>query len=478
MASNNLSYHILNPNAYLPLVGWKRAVDGPSLTSGLVHLSSAMTVATAAPTNKRLVTTHRLDAGIQPSANAAGGAAQNSVDAMSLITTTQSKTLLFATPAVQEGNVLTKDPTDTVTMQTPSANAIGNQTGAAEPGVSATGVNVRQYIIGAFLPTIFAVTFSIPWHLLASALKDMEPFYQLQRSEGVSASQSLLLDYNSSINVVATIIAIGRRHFFVWWSGLISLVVLLIAPLASEAIFIGFVGQGVCTATSGRTACTPRLSVYPMAARTLQGLLVTIAILTAVLTVALTRRKSGVYSNPRSIAGAAALFQNRHLIEEFRCLSPYATDKRTLMAVLQHRRYRIGSYKEKDGDSFYGLMVYQQDAANDGRIQNPIEKRHESIVAAAVDENLSPWSKLKISSASFLVHPVSIIIYGFLIAGLETLVIYYNVTFADTSFERFMDNQSFGVAFLFTAVGVGIEKYWTFLDDGNHGGNFMPIIKC
>ena len=29
-----------------------------------------------------------------------------------------------------------------------------------------------------------------------------------------------------------------------------------------------------------------------------------------------------------------------------------------------------------------------------------------------------------------------------------------------------MDSNSFGVAFLFTAVGVGINMYWTLLDDG------------
>ncbi|KAL8955985.1 MAG: hypothetical protein Q9193_006349 [Seirophora villosa] len=35
----------------------------------------------------------------------------------------------------------------------------------------------------------------------------------------------------------------------------------------------------------------------------------------------------------------------------------------------------------------------------------------------------------------------------------------------DTGFERFMDSQTFGVTFMFTAIGVLIKMYWAVLDD-------------
>lgn len=38
----------------------------------------------------------------------------------------------------------------------------------------------KEYIIGAFVPTLLAVIYSIPWHLLASAIQEMGPFDQLQ----------------------------------------------------------------------------------------------------------------------------------------------------------------------------------------------------------------------------------------------------------------------------------------------------------
>ena len=175
-----------------------------------------------------------------------------------------------------------------------------------------------------------------------------------------------------------------------------------------------------------------------------------------------------MYSNPHSIAGAATLFQNQILIEEFRRLNPWATDKRTLIAALQSQRFKVGPYKEQHGGSSYGLMIYRHDSLLDesGRqTRNCSGKKYASIVATTADENPCPRLKRKIKSSDLLTHPVSIVIYGLLVAGLEALVIYYNQTGEDTAFERFMDSESFGVSFLFTAVGVGIDLYWTHLDE-------------
>ena len=59
-------------------------------------------------------------------------------------------------------------------------------------------ITPKEYIIGSFVPTILAVVYSIPWHLLASAIQAIEPFYQLQRPEGVTAQDSIALDYRAS----------------------------------------------------------------------------------------------------------------------------------------------------------------------------------------------------------------------------------------------------------------------------------------
>ena len=376
-----------------------------------------------------------------------------------------NKTVNMANPTtatLSGGGVLVVDPTG-VSVHIPA-----NASGQADHNTR-YGITEHRYIIGAFVPIVLAVLFSIPWHLLASALKEMEPFYQLQYPDGVVASKSLLLDYTNSINIVATANAFRNGLFFVWCSGLISLMVPLLAPLASETVFIGFVGKGKCTSTSGRKACNPRLSVYPVAARVLQSILALIAVLTIALAIALARKRSGIYSNPLSIASVAASFQNKEVIEQFRLVNAHITDKRTLMAALEGETYKLGAYETEERGSSYGLLIWKRDqdpTANDGRTRNRNGNKYTSIMTKEVDESSPPQSKPRRTSTSLLTHCVSVMMYGVLIAGLLALVVYYNQTGGDTPFERFMDSQSFGVTFLFTAVGVGIEMYWALLDNG------------
>ncbi|MCJ1346260.1 hypothetical protein MMC31_004475 [Peltigera leucophlebia] len=327
-------------------------------------------------------------------------------------------------------------------------------------------ITPKEYIIGAFVPTILAVIYSIPWHLLASAIQEIEPFYQLQRPEGVSAEDSIALDYRASINVIATFSAITKGHFLVWWSGLISLLVLVLAPVASQTVFIGFIGS--CTVTSGRQACSPELSVYPVAARVLQGILAFIAVLTLALAAAIKRGKSGLYANPLSIAGLATLFQNDHVVESFRRLNPYCRSSRMIRASLQGHRFRMTSYVDNDGSSSYGLVMCYEDPAT---VQTSYEtafrggKKYASVAVDAVEADERVPLRRQRTVSDFFIHPAAIVGFALFVTGLEALIIYYNNTSGDTGFERFMDSQSFGVGFLFTALGVILKLYWCLLDD-------------
>lgn len=383
-------------------------------------------------------------------------------------------TFSTATPTsatLHHGEILKIDPNGAISLQLPSTNTSGSGPNGPVREVRRIGVTPRQYFIGAFLPTIVAVFFAIPWYLLASALQEMEPFFQLQRPEGTPASNSILLDYQHTISVIATLNAMTRGHFLVWGSGLISIAVSLLAPLAPETVYIGFVGQGVCTATSGRLACTPRLGVHLITARVVQGILVFIAALTLALIIAISRKRSGVYSNPLSIASAATILQDQNLIDEVRQLDPYTMDPNILKTALQGQRYRIGSYEDAHGRQSYGLMICDSSAAShetDGCTQKHRGKKYISIFGSSAEEDTSvqPKANARMLSADLLTQPVGVAVYALLVVALEVVVIYYNWTGGDTGFQRFMESQSFGVTFLFTALGVGIKMYWTLLDDG------------
>ncbi|KAI9806508.1 MAG: hypothetical protein M1833_003695 [Piccolia ochrophora] len=327
------------------------------------------------------------------------------------------------------------------------------------------GVSYRDYVVGAFVPTMVAVLFSIPWYILDRAIKQIEPFYQLKRPEGASATNSLCMDYSTSVLASSLVRSFYHGHLVVFWSSVVSLAVLLLPPLAAEAVFIGF--DGVCTAKTGPSACHPMLAVSPVAARIIEGILTFMAIMTLFIAIANMRRKTGVYGSPFSIAGLATLFQSRNLVTDFRHVDPDTGTTRQLAQALDGRRYRIGPYTESDGTSAYGITICQYNPTSvvlaGGRVSEGKDKKQPVVHVAPVNDESTPKRRGKGLENYYYV--ASLTASGLLLAGLMVVLIYYNRTGGDTPFERFMQSQSFGTRFLFTATGVAIKLFWSHLDD-------------
>ncbi|KAL8895479.1 MAG: hypothetical protein Q9207_008159 [Kuettlingeria erythrocarpa] len=377
------------------------------------------------------------------------------------------KTIDYATPTtvtVASGKVVVVGPSGAVAIQ--------DNSDQSSPPQARRGVTRREYLIGAFLPTVLAVLFSIPWFILFTAVQEMEPFYQLADPQGALARDSICLDYRAYVNVVATLKAGLRGHFVVLWAGICSIAVLALAPLASETVFIGFVGEGRCTATSSRDACHPQLSVYPVAARAVQGILGLVALLTICIAITISRRSSGVYANPLSIAGIATLFQHPTLIDEFRQLDADGFDSRALEAQLQGNRYRLGHFQHRDGSMDYGIMRYAEASfysddtdPNSQYSRTNVPNKNKKYTTVSVTPLEAEPTQSRKPKPDYFLHPATVIAFAVSVAGLLTLVVYYNQTSGDTGFERFMDSQTFGVAFMFTAVGVMLKMYWGVVDD-------------
>ncbi|KAL8746276.1 MAG: hypothetical protein Q9190_001675 [Brigantiaea leucoxantha] len=344
-----------------------------------------------------------------------------------------------------------------VTPQSPSVTASRNVSTQNPSSSLKISVTWKEYFTGAFLPTILAVVFSIPWRVLFAAIQEIEPFYQLARPEGALAKDSIYLDYRASVNIIATIKAGRRRHFSVMWAGLCSMIVLVLAPLASGTVFIGFVGKGRCTATSSRSVCHPQLSFDPVLARTVQVILVLLALLTIFLMITVSKRRSGVFANPLCIVGIATLFQNRSLLDELRESDPDKSRSESLKKYQKGSRYRLGHFRQADGTTDYGIMRFTAPYFHDENLDRDLPSTNLT--------NSEEAYRLHKPRTIYLLHPLTIIIFSILVASLLALIIYYNRTAGNTGFERFMDSQSFGVTFLFTAIGVALKVYWRVLDD-------------
>ncbi|KAK0706006.1 hypothetical protein B0T26DRAFT_440393 [Lasiosphaeria miniovina] len=67
----------------------------------------------------------------------------------------------------------------------------------------------------------------------------------------------------------------------------------------------------------------------------------------------------------------------------------------------------------------------------------------------------------------------------FFLLGLIAFVGCYESTLLDTSFERFMDDQNFGVRILFTGLGVAISIFWGYyFSPKSHFSAHFPFIAA
>ncbi|KAK8856242.1 hypothetical protein PGQ11_012154 [Apiospora arundinis] len=88
-----------------------------------------------------------------------------------------------------------------------------------------------------YLPTIIAVAYSLLWGWVASDTKRLQPWLEMSKPEGALAENSLLLDYPATFFAWVPFMAASRRHWPVFLSGMIVVLVsFAITPLQSAIL--------------------------------------------------------------------------------------------------------------------------------------------------------------------------------------------------------------------------------------------------
>ncbi|KAB8300052.1 hypothetical protein EYC80_000290 [Monilinia laxa] len=186
-----------------------------------------------------------------------------------------------------------------------SANSSGTFIYHSNGNVTAPDqITYRQYLIASFLPLFLAIFYAIPWRIMENTVRYMEPFYQFRPFSHYTESQAIHLDYESSSTFIIPFKSISRKHFTMFASSLISIIILVIAPIASQVMII--FESNYCEGT-GLTTCDS-WGIYPSFARMLEGLLSAIVVLILFLIFAGLRRDTGVYSEPLSLIGLAVIY--------------------------------------------------------------------------------------------------------------------------------------------------------------------------
>lgn len=204
------------------------------------------------------------------------------------------------------------------------------------------------------------------------------------------------------------------------------------------------------------------LGVFFMPAQATVGLLAFMIVVACLILILLGRLKTGVAHNPWSIAGIAALSTNTDVRRLFISLPTGAERIRhgRLVDRLETRRFKLGYFYNHNGVREYGILIHNQ--AGQPLRRKPVgdSDSDSDLYKPEVETGLLRRNKIKHHLPFLVLTYTGRALFLLLTCGLLAVILYYNNTSGNTGFENFMDYQSFGVRFLFTALGVLITFFW------------------
>lgn len=313
-----------------------------------------------------------------------------------------------------------------------------------------------DYFVAFFLPSIVCVLLTIPIRMIDLSAKTFQPFHELTHPSGASAHESLTLETSGIYGIITSVRSLFGGHPLVFLTTLLTLCSVLLVPLSTEAI--GVTVHGVCTDMDFH-GCAMTLGVFLLPARATIALLAFMAIVVIFLLFFLARWRSGVATNPWSIAGIASIATNPDVRALFAAL-PTGRDgritSRQVLDALEGRTFKLDYFFNRHGEPEYGIVIDNEA----GR----------GLRGAAVQPTVLAGTEYAASARRVKTErhlPFAMLTYTWRIAfllflsGLLALIFYYNNTGGDTPFERFMSTQGFGVRFLFTLAGVAIALFWS-----------------
>lgn len=200
------------------------------------------------------------------------------------------------------------------------------------------------FICWKYVPTIVTVAYGVLWQIADYGVQRLEPYYQLSGPTGNTGEQTINLDYVTMFAYFVPYKAFRNRH----WSVLISSMGTIFAATAAPAL------QTTSIRTVQNPKChddyaTPCDGEYRYFLRLTYGWsrAATVALgVGAILAVALLfhlQRKSGLFTDPRGLAGIAAMAVQSPILADFEGMDNNLHDD--IHEKLQHRRYILRGFR-------------------------------------------------------------------------------------------------------------------------------------
>lgn len=194
-----------------------------------------------------------------------------------------------------------------------------------------------DYFTFKYLPTIIAVTYGVLWQVTDFEVKRLEPYYQLSKEDGALAAESINVDYITIFSFWRPIQAIRFRHWAVTVSSIGTLIAVSAVPVLQAASIVLIIPE---PQKAGQQELPSKLIVISgIWSRSLSAVLATIAVLGLIMLFIVQRRKSGLMTDVKGIAGIAAMATKSHILMDFKDLD--TVSPQNIHDKLKNHRYEL-----------------------------------------------------------------------------------------------------------------------------------------
>ena len=377
---------------------------------------------------------------------------------------------------LSDGQVTTETATTEVTTAVATATAGPDVPGKVKASQVQLGdhFDTSDYFIASYMAVIVAVLLKVVWQMVFSALKMMEPFFQLTQPGGATAKQSLLAEYLSTGYSKNHLRHIFTGHWVLLLGTIAYISISVLAPLATETSTV--VATAYCNLPDGgHQPCNAVWVLNASVARGLEAILSLTAVLVFALIVLQWPRKSGIFSNPSSIATMASLLSHEDTLNDFRHLDQSADDEQ-LSAQLSGNHYTLSSYEIHPGSGLYRYGIVKTTSSLYSDPYNLTTPTSNLDYASRTHFSPLPPSEVSVNKP-FLQHNTTAtttfpftkrtlrdLLFLFTLLTLLAILIAYYFDGSSSSFNTWFNSDTFGPRFLLTSAAVIIDFHWKTLE--------------
>ena len=278
----------------------------------------------------------------------------------------------------------------------------------------------------------------------------IDPFRQLAQPGGALAENAFFYGYLSPSTVVGPFLAMTRRRWALAVVGMTYLIVCFLPALASESIFVDT--NWDCPkpdlSNTNNPCHHPRLTTSVTVLRALQALLALAAIAILFIASLLQLRKTGLPSNPSSIAAIGSLMRHPSLLQDLNHV-PVGSSSLEMRRALQGKTYCLGTYRSADGKESYGIRPTNED---EYLTAHSVNHKYTPI------EGSLPFSN-RVGSSTKRFKILDFVLFLFVLGTFGVILAYY-LDHGQDSFNQYFASGTFGPRFILTLAVTVLATLW------------------